>query len=182
MNYQQALKADGTVDPNCITVISDAGDYRTVRMSMSDPLWIAYLNWLAAGNTPLSGYIGPLSTVIKTLCSNVDTRVATIYSQWSRFQAEYEAREQAAQAFKDGGYAGDPGIYVTGFATAAGMTNQAAADLILSQATTLNGALAMLGALRMRKYEILKAANAAAAQEAYDDIMAAIQIIAAGIQ
>jgi hypothetical protein len=46
----------------------------------------------------------------------------------------------------------------------------------------LNGALATLGALRMRKYEVIGAADAAAAQAAYDDILAKIEQTAAQIQ
>lgn len=181
MNYQQTLKADSTVEPNCIVVISDNGDRRVTWSSTSDPLWAAYLNWLAAGNTPMSAYVGPLDTLVKSLTANVDSRVATIYSQWTRFQAEYEAREAAAKAFKDAGYAGDPGVWVAAFADAAGKTNQEAADLILSQAASLNAALSTLGALRMRKYEILSATTAADAQTAYDDIMTKINAAAAAI-
>jgi hypothetical protein len=46
----------------------------------------------------------------------------------------------------------------------------------------LNGALQTLGALRMRKYEVIGAVDAVAAQAAYDDITTKIDQTAAQIQ
>ncbi|GJH00214.1 hypothetical protein [Paraburkholderia terrae] len=181
MNYQQTLKADGTVEPKCIVVINDNGDRRITWENAADPLWSAYLNWLAAGNAPLSAYTGPLSETVKTLSDKIDARVAAVYSNWTRFEREYELREDAARTFKAAGYAGDPGQWVSAFATSAGMSNQQAADLIIAQADQLHAALAALGALRMRKYEVLNATTPEAAQTTYDQIFASINTIAEGL-
>jgi hypothetical protein len=149
-----------------------------------DPLnsdYAAYLEWVAAGNVATGPAAETLDELKARLSDSIDNMVASQYSTWQRFQAEYEAREEAASAFKSAGYVGDPGIYVTGFATAAGVTNQQAADIILGQADMLNGALASIGAQRMRKYEIQGAADAASAQAVHDDIVAQVNTIIAGI-
>lgn len=114
------------------------------------------------------------------LKAEIDAMVASIYSNWTRFEAEYREREAAAQAFADGGYAGDPGIWVTAFSDAAGVSLQDAADLILIQAGNLRAAKVQLGALRMRKYE-LDGLEGAAAEAKADEITTAIQAVAATI-
>jgi hypothetical protein len=145
--------------------------------------YAAYLDWCAAGNTATPYQSGETLDALKSrLAGAIDANVAGIYSNWMRFAQEYLEREAAAQAFKDAGYAGDPGPWVTGFAVPAGKTNQEAADLILSQSVMLNGALQTLGALRMRKYEVIGAVDAVAAQAAYDDITTKIDQTAAQIQ
>jgi hypothetical protein len=143
--------------------------------------YAAYLEWVAAGNSATQPAAEPLDQAKQRLSDDIDERVATAYASWQRFQAEYQNREAAARAFKSAGYTGDPGIYVTGFSTAAGVTNQQAADTILSQADMLNGALASIGAQRMRKYSIMGATDAAGAQAIYDDIVAQVNTIIAGI-
>jgi hypothetical protein len=143
--------------------------------------YAAYLEWVAAGNTA-TPYTEPLATVIARYSDNIDSLVAGVYSNWSRFQQEYLLRAAAAQAYKDAGYTGDPGTWVTGFAEPAGKTNQEAADIIIAQSVNLNAALAALGALRMRKYEVMTAADAVTAQATYDDIIAKINLTAAAIQ
>lgn len=179
MNYQQTLKADSSVEPNCVVVISDNGDRCTTWSSASDPLWIAYLNWLTAGNSPLSPYTGPLDETISLLSDKVDTRVAAIYANWTRFEQEYRLREQAAAAYKAAGYTGDVSVWISGFASAAKLSTQDAADKILAQADGLNGALEGLGVQRMRKYEIQAALTAQAAQAVYEDVLIQINKIAA---
>ncbi|MEZ2310885.1 hypothetical protein AB6809_29995 [Paraburkholderia sp. RCC_158] len=179
MNYQQTLKADGSVEPNCVIAISDNGDRRVTWSNTSDPLWVAYLNSLAAGNSPLSPYSGPLEETIRALSEKVDARVANVYAAWTRFQQEYLMREQAAAAYKAAGYAGDVSPWISSFATPAKLSNQDAADRILAQADGLNGALEQIGAQRMRKYEIQGALTAQAAQAVYEDILIQIDKIAA---
>jgi hypothetical protein len=156
-------------------VVRDDGAHIPCDPANSD--YAAYLDWVAAGGVPTPVPVPGLADIKQTLSDDIDAQVATAYSSWTRFQAEYQAREAAASAFKAAGYTGDPGIYVTGFATVSGNTNQQAADLILSQAAALNGALAAIGAQRMRKYEILAAADAAAAQSVHDNIIAQIAAI-----
>jgi hypothetical protein len=161
MKYLKAIDpSSGQVDAHKVWAVAD--DDTSTLVADTDPIWLAYLQ-----------DIYPTA---------IDSLVAEIYSNWTRFQQEYLERQAAAQAFKDAGYTGDPGPWVTGFAVPAGKTNQQAADLILVQAVGLNGALATLGALRMRKYEILGAADPAAAQAAYNDIVSKINQVAASIQ
>jgi hypothetical protein len=161
MKYLKAIDpVSGLVCDNKVWAVADDGT--STLVASDDAAWLGYLQDVC-----------PVA---------IDTRVAEIYSNWTRFQQEYLSRQAAAQAFKDAGYVGDPGPWVSGFAVPAGKTNQQAADLILAQAVGLNTALSALGALRMRKYEIVGAPDAAAAQSACDDIIAAIEGVAATIQ
>ncbi|MCG8993331.1 hypothetical protein LH427_07795 [Laribacter hongkongensis] len=140
--------------------------------------WADYEAWLDAGNVP-----EPAEPAASRddLVRQIDDRAATIYNRWTRFEAEYRAREAAAQAFKDAGYQGDPGLYVTSFAEPAGLTARAAADAILAQAAALRAAQDALAGLRMRKYEVARASDVAVAQTLTDEIVAAMDGIAKGI-
>lgn len=120
-----------------------------------------------------------LQQIKNSLTAKVDDYISNIYFKWARFRDEYIEREAAARAFKDGGYVGDPGIWVSSFATNSGKTNQQAADLIIAQADALRSALEDLGALRMQKYEIFSAESSAAAQAKYSQIVADANTIAA---
>lgn len=115
------------------------------------------------------------------LVTGIDNLVAGIYQRWTRFEAEYELRESEAQAFKDDDYTGDVPRQVAAFSNRAGVPAQPATDLILSQAAALRTALANLGDLRMRKYEIINAPDAATAQTLFDQIKALIEAEAANI-
>jgi hypothetical protein len=123
-----------------------------------------------------------LQSLKASLVTAIDTRVADIYSTWSRFQQEYLLRAAAAQAFKDTDYMGTPSTWITDFARPAGKTVVDATNLILAQSANLNAALGALGALRMRKYEILAATDTAGAQAAHDTVAALIDQTAAAIQ
>lgn len=116
------------------------------------------------------------------LAAEVDDCIAGIYLRWTRFESEYTERESAARAFATGAYQGVPGEWVTAFADPAGMSYQAAADLIIAQADALRLALRRLGAQRMRKYEIFSAGDVATAQSVHNDILALVHGIAAGLQ
>lgn len=113
--------------------------------------------------------------------TQIDDAVAAIYGRFTRFQLEYTERETQAQAYKDAGYTGDVPPRVAEFATPAGMPARNAADLILSQAANLRGAQGALSALRMRKYELLHAATATAAQALLAEILGDIGTIGAGV-
>jgi hypothetical protein len=183
MKFEQVINSTtGEVDPNTVVLVNDDG-YRA--MAFADPnstLWQAYLAWIALGNTAVLPANATLDNTKAVLMESIDAKVAAVYSTWMRFQAEYEAREAAAQAFKDANYTGDAGIWITGFATAAGLTPQAAADRILVQSVSLRGALEGLGALRMRKYEVLSATDEDAARQRRDAIFTAIDTLATAIQ
>lgn len=126
----------------------------------------------ALSNPPKS-----LPEIKAELVTAVDNSVASIYQRFTRFESEYTLRESQAQAFKDANYTGTVPEQVAAFATPAGMTPEAATDLILSQAANLRGALSLLGVKRMRKYEVINAADAAAAQAKFDEISAEIKAI-----
>lgn len=111
----------------------------------------------------------------------IDEAVAGIYGRFTRFAIEYQEREAQAQAFKDAGYAGPVPAMVAQFATPAGMQAQAATDLILTQAVNLRTAQSALSALRMRKYEVLRAESDAQAQAAADAILQAIAAVGAQV-
>lgn len=107
----------------------------------------------------------------------IDEAVAEIYGRFTRFAIEYQEREAQAQAYKDAGYTGEVPPRVAEFATPAGMPAQAATDLILSQAANLRTAQGALSALRMRKYEVLRAATDAQAQALAAEILAGIAVV-----
>lgn len=117
----------------------------------------------------------------KRPADSIDDAVAEIYARFMRFQAEYTEREAQAQAYKDAGYTGDVPVQVAAFAGPAGKTGQQAADIILSQAAQLRGALSQLGVLRMRKYEVLAAPDAATAQAIADAILGAVAQIGSAL-
>lgn len=114
------------------------------------------------------------------LTEAINVKVESIYNKWMRFEAEYVAREAAAQAYKDAGYTGTPGVWITSFAVPAGVSNKDAADLILAQAAQLRGALEALGGLRMRKYELV-GLEGQALEDKHAEICAAIDAVVASL-
>lgn len=111
------------------------------------------------------------------LCARIDVAVAAIYARFGRFEAEYTLREQQAKAYKAADYKGDVPVQVAAFATPAGKTPREAADIIIAQSEQLRGVLSQLGVLRMRKYEVMQAADVAKAQSVADEVLAAIAAI-----
>ncbi|MGR6981219.1 hypothetical protein ACUHGC_07415 [Testudinibacter sp. P27/CKL/0425] len=97
-----------------------------------------------------------IAKVRSDLIASIDSTAASISATWTRFTVEYEQRETAALVFKQQNYEGDPGIYITGFSSAAGLDNKTATDLILRQAYGLRQLQAALSVQRMRKYELKK--------------------------
>lgn len=113
------------------------------------------------------------------LIAGVDDMIGSIYYRFTRFETEYLQREAAARTFRAAGYTGDAGVWVTAFASNAGISAAQGSDVIISQADTLRAALVQLGALRMRKYSIAAAATAEAAQAVHDEITDQAAAIAA---
>ena len=111
------------------------------------------------------------------LCTQIDDAVAAIYTRHTRFSDEYTLRLSQAQAYKDAGYTGAVPEQVAAYATPAGVTAQAAADLIIAQAAALSAAIAQLGVLRMRKYEVKAAASVADAEAIATSVLAAISAV-----
>lgn len=111
------------------------------------------------------------------LCTQIDNAVSAIYTRYTRFSDEYTLRLSQAQAYKDAGYKGTVPDQVAAYATPAGVTAQAAADLIIAQAAALSAAIAQLGVLRMRKYEVKAAATLADAEAIATSVLAAISAV-----
>ncbi|MGE8065576.1 hypothetical protein [Pseudomonas sp. NPDC089569] len=112
--------------------------------------------------------------------AKINDLVASVSMNWTRFEGEYVSREAAARAYKAAGYTGECSIWITAFANAAKQTYKASTDLIIQQADGLRAAQEALGALRMRKYEIVPLSGAEARAK-YDEICAAITQVASQI-
>ena len=138
------------------------------------------IGWLWDGETLTPPPAPPFDR--HAAAAQIDEAVASIYGRFTRFQLEYTEREAQAKAYKDAGYTGPVPPRVAEFATPAGMPAQAATDLILQQAAALRTAQGELSALRMRKYEVLRAATDAQAQSAALEILAAIEAIGRTVQ
>lgn len=110
--------------------------------------------------------------LIKNLVDSIDDTAASISAKWTRFAEEYKERESAALAFKEANFTGEVSIYISSFATVAGLDNKSATLLILKQAEGLRTLQEQLAVQRMRKYE-LKAPNLTIEQmqSIHDDII-----------
>lgn len=113
-----------------------------------------------------------------TMMFEVDQAVANVSSNFTRFQLEYEAREKAAQAYKDASYTGDPTTWISAFATSVNMSEKDSTDLILYQASQLREAIRLLGAARMGKYKIQAAKTLDEAKGIHASLMQQISVIA----
>lgn len=142
------------------------------------------LTWVVEPNEPITEQMiqAEMARLERLeLVSGIDDLVASIYQRWTRFEAEYELREADAQAYRDVGYTGDVPRQVAAFADRANLPAPQATDLILSQAAALRTALANLGDLRMRKYEVINAPDAEAAENLFIEIKALIEAEAENI-
>lgn len=91
---------------------------------------------------------------LKASKAAIDNKAASITSHWTRFSEEYITREAQALAFKEAGYQGECGAYITMFSQRANLTPAQATDLILQQAEGLRALQEQLANERMRKYEL----------------------------
>jgi hypothetical protein len=149
-----------------------------IPMDTGNSDYVDYLLWVAQGNTAAPVSEPDTSVLITQYSNQIDNTVADVYSAFTRFQQEYTNRENAAQAYTNAGYTGDPTMWVTSFSDAAGLTPQQGAVKILQQATLLNGALMALAAQRMRKYELVPTLDAAGLLAVYNSIINDINSIA----
>lgn len=115
------------------------------------------------------------------LAAQIDAAVATITARYAPYLEEYKTRETQARAFAAANYTGPVPEQVAAFATPAGLTAQVATQTIIGQADALRAAQDALGVLRMRKYEVMRAATADVARTAHAEVMTAIRTIAAGL-
>ncbi|HHF4883978.1 TPA: hypothetical protein ACPO2I_001317 [Haemophilus influenzae] len=117
--------------------------------------------------------------LIKNLVDSIDDTAANISSRWIRFAEEYKEREAAAIAFKEANFAGEVSVYISSFATVAGLDNQSASLLILQQAERLRALQQQLAVQRMRKHELKhEALSDEELQRIHDDIIGKMQTLA----
>lgn len=108
----------------------------------------------------------------------INNLVDEAYRHVTRFQPEYEVREQQARDYKAGGCKGEAPEQVAAFAKPAGKTACEATDIIIAQADNLRMVMGKLGALRMRKFELKGLKTAAEVEKRTAEILAEIKPIA----
>ena len=108
----------------------------------------------------------------------INNLVDEAYRHVTRFQPEYEVREQQARDYKAGGCKGEAPMQVAAFAKPAGKTACEATDIIIAQADNLRMVMGKLGALRMRKFELKGLKTAAEVDKRTAEILAEIRPIA----
>ncbi|HHF0436407.1 hypothetical protein MY718_03140 [Haemophilus influenzae] len=117
--------------------------------------------------------------LIKNLVDSIDDTAVNISSRWIRFAEEYKEREAAAIAFKEANFAGEVSVYISSFATVAGLDNQSASLLILQQAERLRALQQQLAVQRMRKYELKhEALSDEELKNIHDDIVSKMRQLA----
>ncbi|HHE9381510.1 TPA: hypothetical protein ACPP5C_000957 [Haemophilus influenzae] len=117
--------------------------------------------------------------LIKRLVDSIDDTASNISSRWIRFAEEYKEREAAAIAFKEANFAGEVSVYISSFATVAGLDNQSASLLILQQAERLRALQQQLAVQRMRKYELKhEALSDEELKNIHDDIVSKMRQLA----
>ena len=117
--------------------------------------------------------------LIKNLVDSIDDTAANISARWTRFAEEYKEREAAALAFKEANFTGEVSIYISSFATVAGLDNKSATLLILKQAEGLRTLQKQLAVQRMRKYELKhEALSDEELKNIHDDIIGKMQALA----
>ena len=108
----------------------------------------------------------------------INNLVDEAYRHVTRFQPEYEVREQQARDYKAGGCKGEAPMQVAAFAKPAGKTACEATDIIIAQADNLRMVMGKLGALRMRKFELKGLKTTAEVDKRTAEILAEIRPIA----
>lgn len=119
-----------------------------------------------------------LAEAIDNGTKEINDLVDKAYRHVTRFQPEYEVREQQARDYKAGGCKGEAPLQVAAFAKPAGKTACEATDIIIAQADNLRMVMGKLGALRMRKFELKGLKTAAEVEKRTAEILAEIRPIA----
>ena len=119
-----------------------------------------------------------LAEVIDKGTDAINNLVDEAYRHVTRFQPEYEVREQQARDYKAGGCKGEAPLQVAAFAKPAGKTACEATDIIIAQSDNLRMVMGKLGALRMRKFELKGLKTAAEVDKRTAEILAEIKPIA----
>lgn len=118
-----------------------------------------------------------LQDVVKQHLDLIDSTSFSILSKWTRFTEEYEIAEAQAKAFKDAGYQGECGVYITSYAEPEGISNQEATDIILAQADSLRTLQIQLREQRMRKRLLLDCATIEEVEALSQEIQDKIKVL-----
>lgn len=155
--------------------VDDGSDYSQLEVVEHDGVWTVQPK-VALEPESIAVNIEQLKI---SLTHSIDNMASDIASYWTRFADEYYEREEAAKAFAQANFEGEPSIWITGFAQPARLDNKTATQLILKQAEQLRAMQAQLGALRMRKYELKRPElNAEQLQAIHDDIISKMKALA----
>ncbi|WP_225747600.1 hypothetical protein [Eikenella sp. Marseille-P7795] len=119
-----------------------------------------------------------LAEAIERGVDEINNAVEQAYRHVTRFEAEYQLREQQARDYKAGGCKGEAPAQVAAFAVPAGKTACEATDIIIAQADNLRMVMGKLGALRMRKFELKVLKTASEVEKRTAEILAEIKPIA----
>ena len=119
-----------------------------------------------------------LAEAIDNGTKEINDLVDKAYRHVTRFQPEYEVREQQARDYKAGGCKGEAPLQVAAFAKPAGKTACEATDIIIAQADNLRMVMGKLGVLRMRKFELKGLKTAAEVEKRTAEILAEMRPIA----
>lgn len=150
--------------------------FRT-RGSVSESMSVdarEFVAWLADGNVPDPADGPNLDELKQTLTKQIDDKFEAIYRHFTRFKDEYQAGEVAARAYKAAGYTGAVSVYISSYAQGASVSNQVAADTIITQADAAYAMIPQLRAIRMQKYDVLSASTEAGIKASYDNVMAQV--------
>jgi hypothetical protein len=174
--------SEAEVTALCNTIALEKGIYlelsNTLIRRKSTDLHFSDANAPVVGNLPV---LSP-EELIKAMMNHIDTTIAAIYMRYQRFQLEYIEREAAARKYKEAGYTGEPTVWISHFATNAGLGLKEATDLIIEQADNYRSAIVTLGQLRMDKYKVLHALTPAEARLEYDKTIAACDFVDASLK
>ena len=118
-----------------------------------------------------------LAEAIDNGTKEINDLVDKAYRHVTRFQPEYEVREQQARDYKAGGCKGEAPLQVAAFAKPAGKTACEATDIIIAQADNLRMVMGKLGVLRMRKFELKGLKTAAEVEKRTAEILAEMRPI-----
>ncbi|NOI14848.1 hypothetical protein [Vibrio hepatarius] len=166
------------LDPSNSEVVNELGDIKqgwTLKPAPSKyhTFSDASDDWeLTAGQAQLQH-----SDAVKLHSNNIDSLASQVTSNWGRFAEEYEITEAQAEQFKQAGYQGECGSYVTSYAVPKGISNQEATDIILAQAQSLRDLQSELRVQRMRKYELSSCASVADVEALSQEIQTNIKIL-----
>ena len=134
------------------------------------------------GKDQLDAFVTNGSLLNKTSnhAAQIDGEVDEIYKRFELRKTEYDNRYNEAEQFLAGTLP-DGGLYLSSFATAAGMSLTDAANLVVQQYANALLASAALGDLRMQKFRISGITDLQTKADELDSVLAQIKAIGAQV-